>query len=165
MWRNADLLRKSKTITRFARLLQGAQDCWPTLIMKRATRCPWDIPARLPATSETLAELRLSELPPIWAELKNPSRNKQLSAKQQSGKLCDFHFFLKKYTFCHINRHPEQYILVNTIFNYRFHAGLPGTCLLKSPQMLAPANPAPKMCIFQTCLKEIFLEVQNETCS
>jgi len=42
--------------------------------------------------------------------------------------------FLKKSTFCHINRHPKQYILVDTIFNYSFHFGLPGKCLFLSPE-------------------------------
>jgi len=37
--------------------------------------------------------------------------------------------FIKQSTFCHINGHPKQYILVDTIFNYRFHFGLPGKCL------------------------------------
>ena len=37
--------------------------------------------------------------------------------------------FINKSTFCHINGHPKQYIPVDTIFNYRFHFGLPGKCL------------------------------------
>ena len=40
-----------------------------------------------------------------------------------------FRVFLYKSTFCSINGHPKQYILVDTIiFNYRFHFGLPGKC-------------------------------------
>ena len=38
-------------------------------------------------------------------------------------------FLFKQSTFCYINGHPKQYILVDTIFNYRFHFGLPGKCL------------------------------------
>ena len=40
-----------------------------------------------------------------------------------------FGVFLSKSTFAAIKGHPEQYILVDTIFNYRFHFGLPGKCL------------------------------------
>ena len=40
---------------------------------------------------------------------------------------------LQKSTFYYINGHPKEYILVDTIFNYRFHLGLPGTCLYLSP--------------------------------
>ena len=32
-----------------------------------------------------------------------------------------FRLFLKKSTFCSINGHPNQYILVDTMFDYRFH--------------------------------------------
>ncbi len=45
-----------------------------------------------------------------------------------------FRVFLEKSTFASINGHPKQYILVDTIFNYRFHFGLPGKCLYLSPQ-------------------------------
>ena len=38
-------------------------------------------------------------------------------------------FSLKESTFCHINGRPKQYIQVDTMFNYRFHFGLPGKCL------------------------------------
>jgi len=40
-----------------------------------------------------------------------------------------FRVFLSKSTFRAINGHPKQYVLVGTIFNYRFHFGLPGTSL------------------------------------
>ena len=33
-------------------------------------------------------------------------------------------FSIKKTTFCYIDGHPKQCILVDTIFNYRFHFGL-----------------------------------------
>ena len=39
-----------------------------------------------------------------------------------------FWVFFKKSTCCSINGHPEQYMIVDTIFNYRFHFGLPGAC-------------------------------------
>ena len=42
-------------------------------------------------------------------------------------------FSLKKKC-CYINGHHKQYILVDTIFNYIFHFGLPGKCLYLSPQ-------------------------------
>ena len=45
-----------------------------------------------------------------------------------------FRVFLQKSKFCSINGHPKQYILVDTIFNYRFHLGLPGKCLYLSPR-------------------------------
>ena len=38
---------------------------------------------------------------------------------------------LKIDIFCSINGHPKQYILVDTIFNYIFHFGLPGTYIKK----------------------------------
>ena len=45
-----------------------------------------------------------------------------------------FRVFLEKPRFCYRNGHHKQYILVDTIFNYRFHFGLPGKCLYLSPQ-------------------------------
>ena len=45
-----------------------------------------------------------------------------------------FRAFLEKPRFCYRNGHHKQYILVDTIFNYRFHFGLPGKCLYLSPQ-------------------------------
>ena len=68
------------------------------------------------ANPETLKNL------PIWT----PSSN--------LANLMIFGAFLKKSTLCHINGHPKQYIPVDTIFNYRFHFGLPGKGLLKSPE-------------------------------
>jgi len=43
-----------------------------------------------------------------------------------------FRFFLKKTTFCSINRHPKEYILVDTTFDYRFHFGLQEMCYVSS---------------------------------
>jgi len=70
--------------------------------------------------------------------------------------------FIKTSTFCHINRHPNQYILADTIFNYRFHFGLPGKCLYLSPQNTPFWR---RQVYFPDFSKDMFLEVQNETCS
>ena len=43
-----------------------------------------------------------------------------------------FQVFLGTSRFGYINAHHKQYILVDTIFNYMFHVGLPGTCLYLS---------------------------------
>ena len=48
--------------------------------------------------------------------------------------LATYGVFIKQKTCCDINGHPKQYILVGTIFNYRFHFGLLGTCIYLSPQ-------------------------------
>ena len=67
--------------------------------------------------------------------------------------------FLEKYIFCYIHGHHKQYILVDTIFNYMSHCGLPGTCLYLSPQTSA------RKMYFPDCVKDIFLEAQHEKCS
>ena len=74
-----------------------------------------------------------------------------------------FRGFLKKSQFCSINGHPKQYILVDTIFNYIFHFGLPGTCLYLSPQN-TPFGRRKTVCL-PDLFKDIFLEVKNKTCS
>ena len=55
----------------------------------------------------------------------------QLSVECWTG---PFSGFPLKSTFYSINGHPKQYILVDTIFNYRFHFGLPGKYLYLSRQ-------------------------------
>ena len=58
--------------------------------------------------------------------------------------------FIRKSTFCHINRHPKQHILVDTVFNYRFHFALPGKCLWKNPEntpLGAGSTGARKVCV------------------
>ena len=57
----------------------------------------------------------------------------RLLPKPDDGRV-HFRVFLEKSTFCYINGHPKQYIVVDTIFNYILHFGLPGTCLYLSPQ-------------------------------
>ena len=66
--------------------------------------------------------------------------------------------FIKQSTFSHINGHPKQYILVDTIFNYRFHFGLPGKRLYLSPQNTHLCAPA---CIFRTFLKTCSWKSKN----
>ena len=69
--------------------------------------------------------------------------------------------FIKKSTFWDINGYPKQCILVDTMFNYRFHFGLPGKCLQTSPGN----TPFWRRVCFEDLSKDILLEVQNETCS
>jgi len=66
-----------------------------------------------------------------------------------------------------MNGHPEQYILVDTIFNYSFHFGPPENVFKQIPKIHlfgAGSAGAKKMC-FEDLNTEMFLEVQNETCS
>jgi len=76
-------------------------------------------------------------------------------------------FISKMNILLHTHVHPKQYILVDTIFNYRFHFGLPGKHLYLSPQH-APFCRRRSRCqkgVFPDFSKDMFLEVQNETCS
>ena len=78
-----------------------------------------------------------------------------------------FRVFLSKSTLRSINGHPKQYILADTIFNYRFHFGLQENVFKKIRKIHifgAGSAGAKKVC-FEDLSKDIFLEVQNETCS
>ena len=67
----------------------------------------------------------------------------------------------------YINGPHKQYILLDIIFNYNFHFGLPGKYLYNTPEIrltyqgLAPG----KFARFLSNYTDIFLEVQNENCS
>ena len=71
----------------------------------------------------------------------------------------------------YINGHHKQCILVDTIFNYIVHSGLPRKCLHLSPQNIpfgTPTEPGPNKVCFPHLFKEVLLEVTNRkqnTCS
>ena len=73
----------------------------------------------------------------IWPPNSNPAN------------LVIYGVFIKKTTFRHINLHPKQYILVDTIFNRRYHFGLPRKCLWKSKEHANCLAPAPSMNIMK----------------
>jgi len=64
------------------------------------------------------------------------------------GTVCGFS--LNKSAFCLISGQTKQYIIVDTIFTYWLHFGLPGTCLYSSPQNTHVWR---RLCIFWTVLK------------
>jgi len=114
--------------------------------------------------------------PTPWSGVKLVSELRAFYCRPVPLRLDDgqVHFvgFLGKSRLCYINGHHKQYILVNTIFNYSFHFGLPGICLWQSIEKYtfqktkwgAGSSSAKKVC-FEDMSKDIFLEVQNEKCS
>jgi len=78
-----------------------------------------------------------------------------------------FRVFLGQLKCCYINGHHKQYILLDTIFNYVFHFGLPGICLYLSPQNIPFWRRRSRHWkgYYPEFSKDMFLEVQNEKCS
>ena len=78
-----------------------------------------------------------------------------------------FRVVLAKSICCYINGHHKQYIQIDIIFNYMFHFGLPGKCLYLNPQthLSGAGGVGARKVYFPDFSKDIFLEVQNETCS
>ena len=75
-----------------------------------------------------------------------------------------FRVFLEQSMFCYIHGHHKQYILAGTIFNYVLGGPSRNMSLFKPSKhtFLAPAESAPKRCIFQTCLKAFYWESKIE---
>ena len=82
-------------------------------------------------------------------------------------RMTGFVVFLGKCVFCYINGHHKQYIQVDIIFNYMFHFDFQANVFRKVRKIHlsgASSAGARKMC-FEDFSKDMFLEVQNETCS
>ena len=94
-----------------------------------------------------------------------PCSSAYLSLGPDDGQ-AHFRVFIEKSIFCYINGHHKHYILADTIFDYIFHFGLPGTCLEKVQKMhLCGAGSAgAKNVRFEDYSEDLFLEVQNEQC-
>ena len=89
-----------------------------------------------------------------------------ISRGEYAGRV-HFQVFLYKSTFCSINGHPKQYILVDTIFNYRFHFGLQEHVFeqIQKIHLFGAGSAGAKKVFFEDLSIYIFLEVQNEPCS
>jgi len=86
----------------------------------------------------------LERAPALWEQLHNPQcHTDRWPPNSNLANLVIYGVFIKTSTFCYTNGHPNQYIPVDTIFNYRSHLyipvdtifnyrshfGLPGKCL------------------------------------
>jgi len=67
-----------------------------------------------------------------------------------------FRGFQEKCIFCCIHGPHKQYIQVDTMLNYIFHFGLPGTCLyLNKSTFLVPEKSALERCMFLNLSKDL----------
>jgi len=108
------------------RTLQGPRARWVSTDTPCADARLWALQHHVSAASMYMT------LSACWSDpLK--TRISDQSPRPDDGRL---HFvgFLEKSIFYYKDGHHKQYILVDTIFNYIFHFGIPGTYLYLSPR-------------------------------